>query len=179
MQLTPRGRRQESAESPGRLNMHQAHEVSPGMSFLEMLDEVIGAPIESGEGPIASDHDCSEGMWSATLNGVSHGLDRGVTTRRLHLRSSQARDPIAIGPRRAAALPVIRAVAVDRGASGRIEQAGGFVSANTCAAPDASLTPVPKARAGTAFDASRPEGVSADCIAEMNADCFLAVLKVT
>ena len=52
-----------------------------------------------------------------------------------------------IEPWRAAAFPVIRDCAVDRTAFDRIIAAGGFVSVNTGAAPEASTIPVPKADA--------------------------------
>ena len=80
MQPTLRARRQESAESPGRFKTDQARDVSPDVSFLDMLGEVSGAPVESGEVPAAFDRACREGtcgMGAAMITGVSHGPGRG------------------------------------------------------------------------------------------------------
>ena len=176
MQVTLKVWRQKSAESQGQFNTYEAREVSPDMSFLEMLDEVNEGLIESGEEPIAFDHDCREGicgMCSAMINGVPHGPDGGTTTCQLHMRSFKDRDTIVIEPWRATALPVIRDLVVDRSPFDRIVQAGGFVSVNTGGAPDANLIPVPKAEADTAFDAATCIGCAACVAACKNASASL------
>ncbi len=176
MQLTLKVWRQKSAESQGLFKTYEAREVSPDMSFLEMLDEVNEGLIESGEEPIAFDHDCREGicgMCSAMINGVPHGPDGGTTTCQLHMRSFKDRDTIVIEPWRATALPVIRDLVVDRSPFDRIVQAGGFVSVNTGGAPDANLIPVPKAEADTAFDAATCIGCAACVAACKNASASL------
>ncbi len=176
MQLTLKVWRQKSAESQGQFKTYEAREVSPDMSFLEMLDEVNEGLIESGEEPIAFDHDCREGicgMCSAMINGVPHGPDGGTTTCQLHMRSFKDRDTIVIEPWRATALPVIRDLVVDRSPFDRIVQAGGFVSVNTGGAPDANLIPVPKAEADTAFDAATCIGCAACVAACKNASASL------
>ena len=176
MQLTLKVWRQQSADSPGKFETYEASGVSPDMSFLEMLDEVNEGLIAKGVEPIAFDHDCREGicgMCSAMINGVPHGPDRGTTTCQLHMRSFRDGDTIVIEPWRASALPVIRDLVVDRTAFDRIVQAGGFVSVNTGAAPDANLTPIPKAVADTAFDAATCIGCAACVAACKNASAAL------
>lgn len=176
MQLSLKVWRQKSAESQGQFKTYEARDVSPDMSFLEMLDEVNEGLIESGEEPIAFDHDCREGicgMCSAMINGVPHGPDGGTTTCQLHMRSFEDRDTIVIEPWRATALPVIRDLVVDRSPFDRIVQAGGFVSVNTGGAPDANLIPVPKAEADTAFDAATCIGCAACVAACKNASAAL------
>ena len=176
MQLTLKVWRQKSADSPGKFETYEASGVSPDMSFLEMLDEVNEGLIAKGVEPIAFDHDCREGicgMCSAMINGVPHGPDRGTTTCQLHMRSFRDGDTIVIEPWRASALPVIRDLVVDRTAFDRIVQAGGFVSVNTGAAPDANLTPIPKAVADTAFDAATCIGCAACVAACKNASAAL------
>ena len=84
-------------------------------------------------------------------------------------------DTIVIEPWRAAAFPVIRDCAVDRTAFDRIIQAGGFVSVNTGAAPEASTIPVPKADADRAFDAAACIGCGACVAACKNASAMLFV----
>ena len=80
-----------------------------------------------------------------------------------------------IEPWRAAAFPVIRDCAVDRTAFDRIIAAGGFVSVNTGAAPEASTIPVPKADADRAFDAAACIGCGACVAACKNASAMLFV----
>ncbi|MCY4188807.1 MAG: succinate dehydrogenase/fumarate reductase iron-sulfur subunit [Bryobacterales bacterium] len=176
MQLTLKVWRQQSPQNQGRFQTYRAPAVSPDMSFLEMLDEVNEGLIEKGEDPIAFDHDCREGicgMCSAMINGVPHGPDGGTTTCQLHMRSFKDGDTIVIEPWRATALPVLRDLVVDRSALDRIVQAGGFVSVNTGAAPDANLIPVPKAEAETAFDAATCIGCAACVAACKNASAAL------
>ncbi len=98
------------------------------------------------------------------INGRAHGPNKGVTTCQLHMRSFKDGDTIVIEPWRAAAFPVIRDLIVDRSAFDRIQHAGGFVSINTGAAPDANAIPVPKNNADEAFNAAACIGCGA-CVA--------------
>ncbi len=176
MQVTLKVWRQDSPGSAGEFRTYEVRDVSPDMSFLEMLDEVNEGLIVGGEEPIAFDHDCREGvcgMCSAMINGVPHGPDGGTTTCQLHMRSFSDGDLIVVEPWRAAALPVIRDLVVDRSALDRIVQAGGFVSVNTGGAPDANLIPIPKAQADTAFDAATCIGCAACVAACKNASAAL------
>ena len=149
------------------------------MSFLEMMDVLNDKIIREGGDPIAFDHDCREGicgMCSMFINGEAHGPGRGVTTCQLHMRSFKDGDTITIEPWRASAFPVVKDLAVDRGAFDRIIQAGGYVSVNTSGETlDANAIPVPKADADEAFNAATCIGCGA-CVATCkNASAMLFV----
>jgi succinate dehydrogenase / fumarate reductase iron-sulfur subunit len=62
MNLTLRVWRQKNPNEPGRMVDYPAKEVSPDMSFLEMLDVVNEELIQQGQEPIAFDSDCREGI---------------------------------------------------------------------------------------------------------------------
>jgi succinate dehydrogenase / fumarate reductase iron-sulfur subunit len=146
---------------------YQVTDVSPDMSFLEMLDVLNERLTLSGEEPVAFDHDCREGICGAcsmVINGTAHGPQKLTTTCQLHMRSFKDGDTIDIEPWRARPFPVIKDLVVDRGAFDKIIQAGGFVSAPTGSAPDAHSTPVPKADADAAFEAAACIGCGA-CVA--------------
>ncbi|HET6343881.1 MAG TPA: succinate dehydrogenase/fumarate reductase iron-sulfur subunit [Myxococcota bacterium] len=158
MKLTLHVWRQKNAQDPGKMETYEAPNVSPDMSFLEMLDVVNEDLIRKGQEPIAFDHDCREGicgMCSMNVNGVPHGPERGTTVCQLHMRHFKDGDSITIEPWRARAFPVLRDLMVDRSAFDRIMAAGGFVSVNTGGAPDANALPVAKADADLAFDAAQ------------------------
>ena len=53
-------------------------------------------------------------------------------------------DTVVLEPWRASAFPVLKDLAVDRGAFDRIIAAGGFISADTGSAAEANAAPVPK-----------------------------------
>src|SRR5690606_971135 len=134
MNLTLKIWRQKNSETPGKLVDYPVTDVSPDMSFLEMIDVLNDQLIEKGDEPIAFDHDCREGicgMCSMFINGEPHGPERGITTCQLHMRSFKNGDTIFIEPWRAKAFPVIKDLVVDRSAFDRIIQTGGFVSVNT------------------------------------------------
>ena len=134
MNLTLHVWRQKNASAEGRFVDYKADNVSPDMSFLEMLDVVNEALIEKGDEPIAFDHDCREGICGTCglmINGVAHGPQAATTTCQLHMRHFSDGDEITIEPWRAKAFPVLRDLVVDRGAFDRIIQAGGFVSVST------------------------------------------------
>jgi succinate dehydrogenase / fumarate reductase iron-sulfur subunit len=154
-------------------------EVSPDMSFLEMMDVLNEELIEKGIDPVAFDHDCREGicgMCSMFINGEAHGPDRLVTTCQLHMRKFADGDTITIEPFRAQAFPVIKDLTVDRSSFDRIQQAGGFVSVNTSGnTQDANAIPIEKHDADKAFDAAACIGCGA-CVATCkNASAMLFV----
>ena len=65
-------------------------DVSPDMSFLEMLDVLNEQLIHEGEEPVAFDNDCREGICGTCglmINGIAHGPQRATTTCQLHMRS--------------------------------------------------------------------------------------------
>jgi succinate dehydrogenase / fumarate reductase iron-sulfur subunit len=167
MRLTLNVWRQPSAKAKGFFVEYDAPDVSPEMSFLEMLDVVNEGLTNKGEMPIAFDHDCREGicgMCGLMINGVAHGPSKGTATCQLHMRSFKDGDTVWIEPWRAGAFPVLRDLVVNRGALDRIIAAGGFVSVNTGSAPDANAVPVPKLDADDAMDAAACIGCGA-CVA--------------
>ena len=118
MTLTLKVWRQASADAEGGLKEYQATDISPDMSFLEMLDIVNERLIEQGEVPIAFDHDCREGICGACgmmINGVAHGPMKGTATCQLHMRSFRSGDTVVIEPWRARAFPVVKDLVVNRG----------------------------------------------------------------
>lgn len=158
MKLTLKIWRQKNAKDSGKMVDYKMDNVSPDMSFLEMLDVLNEQLINTGDEPVAFDHDCREGicgMCSLFINGEAHGPDRGVTTCQLHMRMFKDGDTIFIEPFRAKAFPVIKDLVVDRSSFERIQQAGGFISVNTSGNTiDANAIPIPKHDADRAFDAA-------------------------
>ncbi len=159
--------RQAGPDSPGRFEDYEATGISEEASFLEMLDIVNERLTETGEEPIAFDHDCREGICGTCgvmINGQPHGPQLGTATCQLHMRKFSDGDTIVIEPWRAQAFPVLRDLMVDRSAFDRIIEAGGYISVPTGSAPDANLIPVPKEAAEAAMDAAACIGCAA-CVA--------------
>jgi succinate dehydrogenase / fumarate reductase iron-sulfur subunit len=178
MNLTLHVWRQANASDRGRFVTYQAQDISPDMSFLEMLDVVNERLIVKGEAPIAFDHDCREGICGTcgmVINGSPHGPRKLTTTCQLHMRSFSDGETITIEPFRAAAFPVLRDLVVDRRAFDRIIQAGGFVSVPTGSAPDGNAIPVPKDDAERSMDAAACIGCGACVAACPNASASLFV----
>ncbi|MEP7326823.1 MAG: succinate dehydrogenase/fumarate reductase iron-sulfur subunit [Gemmatimonadota bacterium] len=176
MRLTLHVWRQPRPDAPGRMVQYEANNISPDMSFLEMLDVVNERLIAGGEAPIAFDHDCREGICGSCglmINGVAHGPERATATCQLHMRSFRDGDTLYIEPWRARAFPVIRDLVVDRSAFDRIIQAGGFISVPTGSAPEGNTIPVPKERAELAMDAAQCIGCGACVAACPNAAAML------
>ena len=167
MELTLRIWRQAGPEAEGRFETYPASDVSPDMSFLEMLDVVNERLQAAGREPVAFDHDCREGICGSCglmIDGRAHGPQTGTATCQLHMRQFRDGDVIAVEPWRATALPVIRDLVVDRTALDRIIEAGGYISAATGSAPEANTVPVPKAASDAAMDAAACIGCAA-CVA--------------
>jgi succinate dehydrogenase / fumarate reductase, iron-sulfur subunit len=157
VQLTLRVWRQKDAADKGRFVTYEKVEANEHMSFLEMLDVLNERLTKQGEEPIAFDSDCREGICGTCgfmINGEAHGPQRATTVCQLHMRFFNDGDVLVLEPWRAAALPVLRDLVVDRSALDRIIQAGGYISASTGSAPDANAIPVPKVDADRAFDAA-------------------------
>jgi succinate dehydrogenase / fumarate reductase iron-sulfur subunit len=168
--------RQAAPGAAGRLEDYTADDVSPDMSFLEMLDVVNEGLVRQGKDAIAFDSDCREGicgMCGLVVNGVAHGPDRGTTVCQLHMRRFKDGETITIEPWRAKAFPVVKDLVVDRGAFDRIIAAGGFVSVNVGGAPDGNSIPVPKDRAEIAMDSAACIGCGACVAACKNASAHL------
>jgi succinate dehydrogenase / fumarate reductase iron-sulfur subunit len=168
MNLTLKIWRQKNANDKGKMVDYQISDISPDMSFLEMLDVLNNELIEKGDLPVSFDHDCREGICgscSLYINGEAHGPDRLVTTCQLHMRTFKDGETIVIEPWRAKAFPVIKDLVVDRTAFDRIQQAGGFISVNTSGNTiDANTIPINKEDADNAFSAATCIGCGA-CVA--------------
>jgi succinate dehydrogenase / fumarate reductase iron-sulfur subunit len=167
MNLTLHVWRQKDNSSNGRFVTYNAKNVSPDMSFLEMLDELNEVLTVEGKEPIAFDHDCREGICGSCdlmINGEAHGPTGGATVCQLHMRSFKDGDEIYIEPWRARPFPIIKDLIVDRGALDRIIQAGGFISAPTGSAPEANGLPIGKELIDRSMDAAACIGCGA-CVA--------------
>ena len=183
MRLNLRIWRQAGPSAPGRLVDYVADHVSPDMSFLEMLDVVNEGLIKKREEAVAFDSDCREGICGTCgflVDGVPHGPDPATTVCQLHMRRFADGSVITAEPWRARAFPILKDLIVDRSAFDRIIQAGGYVSVNVGAAPDAHATLVPKEIADSAMDAAQCIGCGACVAACKNASAALFVgAKVT
>jgi len=175
--------RQANRDAPGKMVVYRADDISPDMSFLEMLDVVNEGLTQRGDTPIAFDHDCREGicgMCSLMINGMAHGPMRGTATCQVHMRSFKDGDTIYIEPWRAKAFPVIKDLTVDRSALDRIIQAGGFITAPAGGAQDANNILVSKESVDTAMDAAACIGCGACVAACPNASASLfTAAKIT
>lgn len=167
MRLTLHIWRQKSAADKGRFVKYAVDNVSPEMSFLEMLDFLNRQLIERGEEPVAFEHDCREGICGCcgmVINGIANGPERGTTVCQLYMRHFKDGAVLYIEPWRSRAFPVIKDLVVDRSALDRIMQAGGFISARTGSAPEANTILIPKETAELAMDAAECTGCGA-CVA--------------
>ena len=160
--------RQKNSEDSGKMVSYNIDNISPDMSFLEMMDVLNEQLTSEGIDPVAFDHDCREGICgscSMFINGEAHGPDRYVTTCQLHMRKFNDGDTIYIEPFRAKTFPVIKDLVVDRSSFDRIQHAGGYISVNTSGnTQDANAIPIEKANADKAFDAATCIGCGA-CVA--------------
>lgn len=170
--------RQKNAHSAGGFKTYESPALNANMSFLEMLDVVNEQLADQGQEPIAFDHDCREGICgtcSLVIDGKPHGPHQGVATCQTYMRSFQDGDEIVVEPFRAKAFPLIKDLVVDRQAFDRIQQAGGFISVRTGAAPDANNLLVSKENADLAMDAAQCIGCGACVAACKNASAMLFV----
>jgi len=170
--------RQPAPHARGAFVRYDLADVSPDMSFLEMLDVLNQQLLARRDEPVAFDRDCLEGICGAcgmVINGRPHGPRRATTACQLHMRSFADGAELWIEPWRARAFPVVKDLVVDRGAFDRIIQAGGFISVGTGSAPDANAVPVPKIAADLAMDAAACIGCGACVAACPNASAMLFV----
>lgn len=170
--------RQKNANAAGGFVIYHVRDISPEMSFLEALDVLNEELLHKGEDPIAFAHDCREGICGSCgvcINGQAHGPLQGATTCQLRMRAFHDGDTLVVEPWRARAFPLIKDLVVDRSAFDRLLQAGGYVSVNTGAAPDANAISIAKPVADAAFDAAACIGCGA-CVASCkNASAMLFV----
>jgi succinate dehydrogenase / fumarate reductase iron-sulfur subunit len=175
--------RQQGPKAKGGLETYSVRDISPDMSFLEMMDVLNEQLSSAGQPPVAFDHDCREGICGScalVINGVPHGEQPGTATCQLYMRHFEDGQTITVEPWQARAFPIVRDLAVDRGAFDRIMQAGGYVSVNAGGAPDANSLPIAKDHADQAFQAATCIGCGACVAACPNASAMLFVAaKVT
>ena len=170
--------RQKDAKSQGSFIDYNLDGVSKEMSFLEMLDFFNKTLIESGDEPVAFEHDCREGICgscSLYINGRPHGPGNLITTCELRMTRFKDGDKIIIEPFRARPFPVVKDLIVDRSAFDKILQSGGFISVNAGSAPEANSFAVPKEVADEAFDAATCIGCGACVAACKNSSAMLFV----
>lgn len=170
--------RQKDSMSNGRFETYMMDEVSPMMTFLEMLDSLNKRLVEEDKDPVAFDHDCREGICGSCgmyINGYPHGPGKAITACHLSMRNFRDGETIWVEPWRAKSFPVIKDLIVDRSAFDKINQAGGFISINTGSAPDANIIPVAKKKSDAAFDAATCIACGACVAACKNASAMLFV----
>ncbi len=170
--------RQPNAKAKGKFETYSLNNVSPEMSFLEMLDYLNSTLILEGKEPVVFEHDCREGICGCCglyINGRPHGVMNRTTTCELHMREFTDGTTITVEPWRSASFPVIKDVMVDRNAFDKIMQAGGFISINAGAAQDANCLPNAKTNADEAFDAASCIGCGACVAACKNSSAMLFI----
>jgi succinate dehydrogenase / fumarate reductase iron-sulfur subunit len=178
MRLNLKVWRQEGPNTGGRFVDYTVDDVSPDMSFLEMLDVLNIELAKKGETPVQFDHDCREGICgscSLVINGAPHGPETGTATCQLHMRRFNDGETIVIEPWRAKAFPVLKDLSTNRTALDRIIAAGGFVSVNTGNAPDGNTHLIPRDVAEEAMDSAACIGCGACVAACKNASAMLFV----
>ena len=176
MNLTLNVWRQKNPRDKGRMVRYEAKDVSPDMSFLEMLDVLNEGLIEKGDDPIVFEHDCREGICGSCgfmVNGVAHGPQPGTTICQLHMRHYKDGDVLFLEPWRARAFPVLKDLMVDRAAFDRVIAAGGYVSVSTGSAPDGNAILISKEKSDMAMDAAACIGCGACVAACPNASAAL------
>ena len=167
MRITLKIWRQDNPNKQGKFVTYHHNDVSPDMSFLEMLDTLNEEIENSGQEPVAFEHDCREGICGSCgfmINGRAHGPIRSVTTCQLHMRHFKDNDHIVLEPWRARPFTVLKDLIVDRSSFDKIIQAGGYVSLTTGSAPDANAIPIEQKTANLAMDAAACIGCGA-CVA--------------
>jgi succinate dehydrogenase / fumarate reductase, iron-sulfur subunit len=170
--------RQKDAKSKGKFVTYPLNDVSEEMSFLEMLDFFNKTLIEKGDDPVAFEYDCREGICGTCglyINGYAHGPANLTTTCELRMTKFKDGQKITIEPWRSRAFPVIKDLIVDRTAFDKVMQAGGFISANAGAAPEANSIPVSNTSSDAAFDAAVCVGCGACVAACKNSSAMLFV----
>jgi succinate dehydrogenase / fumarate reductase iron-sulfur subunit len=178
MNITLKIWRQKNKDDKGKFVTYKLNSVFTEMTFLEMLDYLNEKLIREGTDPVAFDSDCREGICGTCglyINGRPNGPRKGVTTCQLSMSAFKDGDIITVEPWRSRAFPVIKDLVVDRSSFDKIIQAGGYISVNTGAAPEANAIPVKKENAERAFDAGICIGCGSCVAACQNASAMLFV----
>ena len=170
--------RQGRGESKGRFEKHTIEGVLPEMSFLEVLDVLNETLARAGQEPVEFDSDCREGICGTcgcVIQGLAHGPGHANTTCELRMRRFKDGETVTVEPFRARPFQVIKDLVVDRSAFDRIQQAGGFITANVGSAPDGNAILVPKDKADMAMDSAACISCGACVAACPNASASLFV----
>ncbi len=170
--------RQKNANAKGKFKDYTLEDVSPEMSFLEMMDALNIKLITQGDEPVAFESDCREGICGTCglyINGQPHGPREKTTTCELYMRFFKEGSTIIVEPWRSKAFPIIKDLVVDRTAFDKILHAGGFISINAGAARDANEILVRKEHADEAFNSAVCIGCGACVAACKNASAMLFV----
>lgn len=178
MNLTLKIWRQKNSNDKGKFVIYKLDGVSTEMTFLEMLDYLNEKLIKENIDPVAFDSDCREGicgMCGLFINGRPNGPRKGVTTCQLSMNVFNNGDTITVEPWRSRAFPVIKDLVVDRSSFDKLIQAGGYISVDTGAAPEANSIPVRKESAERAFEAGICIGCGTCVAACKNASAMLFV----
>jgi succinate dehydrogenase / fumarate reductase, iron-sulfur subunit len=176
MRLTLNVWRQPGPAASGNLETYTLDGVTEDQSFLEMLDMLNEQITMDGKEPVAFQHDCREGICGSCgimVDGQAHGPWKGAAACQLHMRAFKDGDTVTIEPWRAKSFPILKDLAVDRGALDRIIQAGGFVSVNTGGARDANEILIGKDVVEQSMDAAACIGCGACVAACPNASASL------
>ena len=170
--------RQARGAKSGKFVDYTVDNIQPEMSFLEMLDILNEDLVKKGEEAVEFDSDCREGICGTcglVIKGTAHGTHAATTTCEVRMRSFRAGETVTVEPFRAGPFPIIKDLVVDRTAFDRIQQKGGYVTANVGSAPDGNAVPVPKYEADKAMDAAACIGCGACVAACPNASASLFV----
>ena len=170
--------RQARGASSGRFVDYTVENVQPEMSFLEMLDILNEQLVKKGEEAVEFDSDCREGICGTcglVIKGTAHGTHPATTTCEVRMRGFRDGETVTVEPFRAAPFPIIKDLVVDRASFDRIQQKGGYVTANVGSAPDGNAVLVPKTSADKAMDAAACIGCGACVAACPNASASLFV----
>ena len=170
--------RQRRGEKKGRFETYTLANVLPEMSLLEVLDLINEDLARQGQEPVEFDSDCREGICGTcglVIKGTAHGPHAATTTCEIRMRQFEDGETITVEPFRAGPFPVIKDLVVDRSSFERIQQAGGYVTANVGSAPDGNAILIPKQDADRAMDAAVCIGCGACVAACPNASASLFV----
>ncbi len=170
--------RQKNGKAKGKFVKYELENVSPEMSFLEMLDALNQKIILEGGEPVAFDNDCREGICGCCglyINGRPHGPEGEVATCQLHMRSFKDDETITIEPWRSKVFPVLKDLLINRDAFDEIMNAGGYVSVDTGQAGEANSILIKKKNADESFDAAVCIGCGACVAACKNSSAMLFV----
>lgn len=158
--------RQFDSGDEGHYETFAMDDVEPDTSLLELLDMLNERLSQEKKRTVAFDSDCREGICGAcslVINGTPHGPQQ-VTSCQVYMREFRDGQTIRLEPWRATTFPVIRDLAVDRGALDRVIQSGGYITGQTGPQPDPNASPVSPELQARVMDASICIGCGA-CVA--------------